>query len=92
MEWKKFEIEIPEKNSLVIVFQYKRRRYIVARLGLYIPKGHQYDGLRIKEPIDANTYTTGTPRWFSESGNRLEIHNKDMWSYLEPVTITEVFK
>lgn len=91
MNWKVFQEEIPEKNTLAVVFQHKRRRYIVARFGLYIPKGHQYDGLRIPEPIDAITYSSGSPRWFAESGNRLEIHDEDRWCYIEPVTIKKTY-
>ena len=92
MDWKSFEDKQPERNVLLAVFQYKRKKYLVARFGLFVPPAHQYDHLRKDCAVNAGTYTTGTPRWFSDSGNRLDVDDKDMWCYIDPVTITEVFK
>lgn len=90
MDWKQFQEETPEKNTLAVVFQYKRRRYIVARFGLYLPK-HKYplkDSEEIVTPLSCNQ---GNPTWFSESGNRLTVNPDDHWCYIDPVTIKKTY-
>lgn len=91
MEWKCFKDEKPARGKLVVVFQYKRKRYIVARKGFYRPSGHKYIRVDEKEAINASTYESGQPTWFSESGNRLKPNDEDMWMYLEPVTFTKTY-
>lgn len=90
MDWKRFQEQIPEKNTLCIVFQYKRRRYVVGRYGLYLPK-HKYSLKDEIEPISPTTCSEGNPTWFSESGNRLSVNPDDHWCYIEPVTIKKTY-
>ena len=64
MDWKKFDDEIPESNKFVILFRFKRMRYLVAKFGYYLPS-HSYELFPSeRKKINCTTNTKGLPRWF----------------------------